>query len=434
MKGIIIYENDLGAINAVKLRHASFCYESVGNNITDTLKGRPVACESANCSKEDTYDFETGALIALMKMCGREKVIKACDELYKDNNYKNALQETTDNNEKLIEENNYLKYIKSCNESTIKSLEDTNKTLKKEKEQIIVARNILYNNLREENEKLKLDCEKLQHGYNDINILFCGGRQNGKQHKALVELFKNVDQKKVDAAYKKAYNTTLPVWQKEILKQMYDICKESKERDYLASLIDSSKYATQYADEWFYKIPTKRQEMWAKILSALQDPPVDIKVAKQDITSFLKELQDHFPKAIWNDSKCLPTEYINPHWFEYDYIYFALFRYVGKGDLRICYDECKHAWIDKPVIDYLPPMRWDLFKKGRIAVRLTKDNYKDFYDICEKELGRSPSYKPEGYAYAPMEKFVLRYDKKLKGYIFLGSTESKKIVNWEDVR
>jgi hypothetical protein len=32
------------------------------------------------CSKDDTYDFETGALIALMKMCGVDKVVRACNE------------------------------------------------------------------------------------------------------------------------------------------------------------------------------------------------------------------------------------------------------------------------------------------------------------------------------------------------------------------
>ena len=141
------------------------------------------------CSPDDTYDFETGALIALMKMCGRDKVIKACDELYKDDNYKNALQEVTENALK-------------C------SVEYLNKTVDKLSHAIDNYKNDLYKvtkrcrELEEENEKLKLDCEMLQHGYNDM--MFCGGRQNGKQYTFLVDLFKKLDQMIVDDAYKGA--------------------------------------------------------------------------------------------------------------------------------------------------------------------------------------------------------------------------------------
>ena len=69
-----------------------------------------------------------------------------------------------------------------------------------------------------------------------------------------------------------------------------------------------------------YKIPTKRNEMWENILKAFKCPPVEIKVAKEDITTFLKELQDKIPEARWNGSDCLVTEYTNPYWFKHDYI------------------------------------------------------------------------------------------------------------------
>jgi hypothetical protein len=36
---------------------------------------------TSRCDKSDTYDFETGALIALMKMCGVKKVKKAAKKL-----------------------------------------------------------------------------------------------------------------------------------------------------------------------------------------------------------------------------------------------------------------------------------------------------------------------------------------------------------------
>lgn len=176
------------------------------------------------------------------------------------------------------------------------------------------------------------------------------------------------------------------------------------------------------------KPSTKRQEMWENILSASQDPPVDIKVAKQDIKAFLKELQDHIPKARWNGSDCLVTEYTNPYWFNHDYIYFALFRYNDKGNLRISYDEIKHSWINKPVIEYIAPMRWGLFKKGRLAVKVTYENYKGFYDACERELGKKPATIYCG----DFTVSICKKDGKFE--IFDIKDQDKKIVNWEDVK
>jgi hypothetical protein len=171
--------------------------------------------------------------------------------------------------------------------------------------------------------------------------------------------------------------------------------------------------------------------MWENILSASQDPPVDIKVAKQDIKAFLKELQDHIPKARWNGSDCLVTEYTNPYWFNHDYIYFALFRYDDKANLKICYDECKHSWINKPVIEYIAPMRWDLFKKGRLAVKVNYYNYKEFCEACEKELGK----KPSTYFWDNVTISICKKDGNFEIFtIEHQKSTGRKIVDWEDVR
>lgn len=326
------------------------------------------------CSPEDTYDFETGALIALMKMCGRDKVIKACDELYKDDNYKNALQEVTENNEKLIEENNHLKYVKSCNESTIESLENTR--------DLLINKN---NELIEEN-------KKHQH---ENDLCKC----SEKALKCSVDYLN----KTIAKLNKEAYNTKLPVWQKEALNQMYG------------------------------KPRTKREEMWEKILGVTKGSSVEIKVVKQDITTFLRELQDKRPEVRWNGSDCLPVDLSVPDWFKHDYIYFFLFRNYDKGNLRLCYGVKPHScpsWV-RIKVDYLPPMHWDLFKKGRLAVKVTYENYKEFYEACEKELGKKPTAMYCG-------DFTVSICKKDGNFeIFTMEDQKKtgrKIVNWEDVR
>lgn len=419
MKGYIIFENFNKLIE---------CKEILDGNYTCMISDYPNGefsgvinrVTGARCNKDDTYDFETGALIALMKMCGREKALKAVEELY------------------LLKEPRGADHDGDVLESKAEYVDKENKRL------------------IEENEKLKLDCEKLQHGYNDM--VFCGGRQNGKQHTALVNMFKEIDQKKVDAAYKEAYNTTLPVWQKEALNQMYGVYKESKEKselprtldnngttylksfqiikhnDQLDSLIEGSRaFARKCVDEWLYKLPTKREEMWEKILGVTKGSSVEIKVVKQDITTFLLELQDKMPEVRWNGSDCLPVDLSVPDWFKHDYIYFFLFRNYDKGNLRLCYSVKPHScpsWV-RIKVDYLPSIHWDLFKKGRLAVKVTYENYKEFYEACEKELGKKPATMYCG-------DFTVSICKKDGNFeIFTMEDQKKtgrKIVNWEDVR
>lgn len=84
-------------------------------------------------------------------------------------------------------------------------------------------------------------------------------------------------------------------------------------------------------------------------------------------------------------------------------------------------------------INNIPPMRWDLFKKGRLAVKVNYfiDNYKEFCDACERELGKKPStYLWDNVAISICKKdgcfeiFTMEDQKKT----------GRKIVNWEDVR
>lgn len=419
MKGYIIFENFNKLIECKEILDGKYTC-MISDYPNGEFSGVINRVTGARCNKDDTYDLETGALIALMKMCGREKALKAVEELY------------------LLKESRGADLDGDVLESKAEYVAKENKRL------------------IEENEKLKLDCEKLQHGYNDM--VFCGGRQNGKQHTALVNMFKKIDQKKVDAAYKEAYNTTLPVWRKELLNQMYGVYKESKEKselprtldingttylksfqiikhnDQLDSLIEGSRaFARKCVDEWLYKLPTKREEMWEKILGVTKGSSVEIKVVKQDITTFLRELQDKMPDVRWNGSDCLPVDLSVPDWFKHDYIYFFLFRNYDKGNLRLCYGVKPHScpsWV-RIKVDYLPPMHWDLFKKGRLAVKVTYENYKEFYEACEKELGKKPATmycgeftvsicKDDG----NFEIFTIEQQKKT----------GRKIVNWEDVR
>lgn len=522
MKGIIIYENDLRAINAAKLKHASFCCEFTADDITDTLKGTPVICKSANCNKEDTYDFEVGALIALMKLCGVEKVKKAAKETFFDvaensvNEYEekiHALEKErkrlnmsncakTILNNKLLEENSRLNYIKSCNESTIKSLENTRDLLINKNNELISDKDKSWKNYQrniqkkqdrineleaqvkaseddklknieyyeEKIEKLKTDCEKLQHGYLDTDMIFCGGRQNGKQHTLLVDLFKKIDQKKVDAAYKEAYNTTLPVWQKEALKQMYDIRKESKEKidlprtldingvkyrkmlqikdfsnDQLDSLIEGSKYAIPYVDEWLYKIPTKREEMWEKIFALHKESDVIIKVKKEDLNTFLHEIENKIPEITWlSGIKIFETKYTIGDIYEAlktcDVIYFRVWK-----ETKLSFSDDSHIFPYRELkhIDYLPPMRWDLFKKGRIVIGCTEEEVPEFREKAKRELGniRIEKYSIENIHCNGPIRVYYHYDKDINWMRPLDVTgiprvkiNNHKVVYWEDVR
>lgn len=491
MKGYIIFENFNKLIECKEILDGGYtCVISDCPN--GTFSGVINRVTGARCNKDDTYDFETGALIALMKMCGVDKVVRACNEAFSEDTFKTYaikyerelndlkkvfdkikdlkdfykknyedvkehygklgdrnkyliddinkkleyIKEKDEEIKKLKKENSNLSYIKSCNESTIKSLENTR--------DLLINKN---NELIEENEKLKLDCEKLQHGYNDM--IFCGGRQNGKQYTLLVDLFKKLDQKKVDAAYKEAYNNEY-----KYLESLSVVRRNSEQINKLTvdSLIEESRaFTRKCVDEWLYKIPTKREEMWEKIFDLHKERDVIIKVKKEDINTFLHELENKIPEITWVTCvKIFETKYtIKDIYFElktHDAIYFRLWK-VNKlsysSDSHIySYRELKH-------IDYLPPMRWDLFKKGRRIIRVNTDKLDEFMTKCSKELGgimrpNLKRYKDFTHIFVMISDY--HYDNKPTIHIMTPEDlvrnqhenskkySDKKIVDWEDVR
>lgn len=455
MKGIIIYEDYRGkeVVEAIKLGMVNYeCKSDTSDGSwINNLSGVRKESTQARCNKDDTYDFEIGALISLMKMCGAKKSAEACCEAFP--------HETSGS---IYRENK--RYIKR-----IKELEEKNEALKKEKEQIIVAKNVLYNKLEkeneklqheydlcknsenalkcsvdylnksiaklntaiygykedlnkvaerckeleEENEKLKLDCEKLQHGYIDTDMIFCGGRQNGKQYTLLVDLFKKIPQNKVDEAYKEAYNTKLPVWQREFLKEALSI----------------------------YKPPTKREQMWNDIISCGDcEHSKYVEVKKEDLQTFVKECNE---KKIFN---IIGYEFCpRGDWFYDDRCIFQIFR---KPAGFICAKRVGFASEDA-IIDYLPPMRWDLFEKGRKIVRVTPENIDEFIVKCTNKFGSIMKpvlkrYKDFTHIFVMISDY--HYDNKPTIHIMTPEDlvrnqhenpkkySDKKIVDWEDVR
>ena len=238
MKGFMIYEtplwgNEENTVYLQEVKDASYTLKQIGSDdITCYLEGiatkDPVT--KATCNKDDTYDFEEGALIALMKKCGAKKAAEACCEafphetsgsIYRENKrYIKRIKELEKENERLkekvddfyaynkglideIDQKNHeiisLKTLKLTNESLKKdnaAFRKECKKLKEENERLeasICAKGVLNDKLlkdyhsaqtayeimveqsadlidtvkklEEENEKLKLDCEKLQHGY-----------------------------------------------------------------------------------------------------------------------------------------------------------------------------------------------------------------------------------------------------------------------------
>lgn len=524
MKGFYIYEVEsrIGTVvDCLELGDIdnTFTQEFAPGTITEEVKMHALVSKGtkSKCSKEDAYDFETGALISLMKMCGQEKVTKACEELYRDKKYKNKLQETTDCLNDLSKR--YDGVVRYCD-----SLREANKGLQEEKEQIIVAKNILYNKLEkenkelkgnidelfeseqhtkselgrlyfekhrleEENEKLKLDCEKLQHGYNDIDnvpsghwdgdildIVFLPGRACGKQYKTLVEMFKKIDQKKVDEAYKEAYNTTLPVWQKEFLRQAYEIRKESKEKTELprtldingtvyrksiqikdfgeeitklaeesstkpAFTIDHGSMMTGFGPSNLFTI-SKREKMWDDILKEGRTP---VWVKREDIHDFLEECQTMGIK--WSSGK-LPLETMPFHMTDgYEGAYFFVhtsldiskskhgakeFRHVMTWWATACPEEVEAA------IHYIRPMRWDLFEKGRIVIKVEKESYGEF---CSRMLSHFDKVGVNAFNHTcKFGYFAFNKDTRYVERILssdCGQTKEinrRKVVDWEDVR
>lgn len=258
-------------------------------------------------------------------------------------------------------------------------------------------------------------------------MMFCGGRQNGKQFTLLVDLFKKLDKKKVQEAYKKAYGDRV-IW-----------CTSQPEIHPLSTAImESAIYLGKNPvctsiDEWAYKNPTKREQMWERIFEIHKTKDVIIVVEKKDVNAFLHEIEDRIPEIRWASwQKIFEAKRTIKDIYEAlktcDRIYFRLRK---ENELSYSSDPVTYQYKGFEDISYFPPMRWDLFKKGRLAVKVTYRNYKEFYEACEKELGKKPSsYFSSDYTVSICKKdgcfevFTVEHQKKT----------GKKIVDWEDVR
>lgn len=540
MKGIIINEGshllDNKYVNACYIQNADLTIQLAPDEDAQySLSG--VKNKSANscCSKSDEYDFEVGALIALMKLCGLEKSAKAYAEIFDDSAYGDALIEKEQIivaknvlNDRLRDRNKILEDALDtwkqhyCDlDHKINALEEENEKLKSEKDkgcknhqkamqkkqdrineletrlsneiennkadkeyyekeiksrdykiglwensdnalrhEIKITRDALnmwkrrYNDLNMENYELKMDCEKLQHGYIDTDMAICGCRRSGKQHKALVDLFKKMDQEKVDAAYKEAYNTTLPVWQKEFLKQAIEVRKMSKDR--LDSLQpENFSFEAEYIDtdalealRDCHKKPTftksanlitlsKREKMWDDILKEGRTP---IYVKREDVHSFLEECQAAGIK--WASSK-MPMEARISDLFEEssDGLYFFVMTSlsISKRELRHVMTWWYSASEEETAkrIEYLPPMRWDLFAKGRLAVKVTKENYSEFCGSVLAhfdKVGISAFNHACKFGYYIFNKDTNYVDRVCVSDVSSTTMNHRKVVDWEDVR
>ena len=122
------------------------------------FEGEKTGCAAkVKCSPDDTYDFEIGALIALMKMCGREKSAMAYAEIFDDTAYGDALIERDKLKEKVDDLYTYNKGLigeidqKNHEIISLKALKLTNESLKKDNESFRKT----CEKLKEENKELK---------------------------------------------------------------------------------------------------------------------------------------------------------------------------------------------------------------------------------------------------------------------------------------
>lgn len=469
MKGFIIYEDYRGkkVVEAVKLGAVNYVTSSSDGDWVSELSGIRKSSTQAYCNEEDTYDFETGALIALMKMCGFDKSYKAIEEAFKYNSYDaKKSKELEEENRELKKRINDLENYNNQLEERVAAEQRGGYKLLKDMEKLqhdydlcknsenalkcsvdylnktIAKLNTAIYAYKEDLNKVTKRCEELEIKESMLNkqeeaikkreeklFVYFGGRQNGKQYTLLVELFKNIDQKKVDAAYKEAYNTTLPVWQKEVLKQMYDIHKESKEKIELQGFHIEAKPST------------KREQMWNDILACGDcEHSKYVEVKKEDLEAFAKECNE---KKIFSISGY--EFHLQEFWFADDRCIFQIFR---KPAGFICAKSVGFAYEDS-IVDYLTPMRWDLFEKGRKIVRVTPENIDDFILKCTNKFGSIMKpvlkrYKDFTHAFIMISDY--HYDNKPTIHIMTPEDlvrnqhenpkkySDKKIVNWEDVR
>lgn len=461
MKGFYIYENDAfpKMTDCVKLNYVSHQVEIFPDpTITISFQGDGSIVEktSAKCSKKDTYDFETGALIALMRMCGLEKSAKAYAEIFDDTAYGDALIEI----EKLKEENKRLnerqpsdlprrlKYkneiLKKDNENLvntrdllihennklnaqIESLETQIESLRtqirmmSEKEADLINYNKSLENVRDrllnesihrlrdkidlkekyvalkvENEKLKIDCEKLRHGYSAglgrlVNI-------NG------------VNYRECDEKGRVVWMTSQP-----------------ERFSFFANYIDTDTLDTLRGCQ---KKPdvSKREQMWDDILAPGRTP---VLVKREDVTDFLDECT--IAAVTWRTGTA-PNK-MRPH-FNGEGAYFFIESSKGKHSMTWwCTADPSEA---ESAINYIRPMRWDLFEKGRIVIKVKKEDHSEF---CMEVFNHFTKVGISSFNHScKFGYFVFNKDTNYVERISVSDHDNfkeinrRKVVNWEDVR
>lgn len=482
MKGIIIYGNPMWDGNE-GVTYCEFMNEAslelthyAPKTIMSCLKGGASECSKALCSKDDEYDFKTGALIALMKMCGLEKSAKAYAEIFDDTAYGDALIER-DKLERLLryakdDINKKLEYIKKKDEE-IEQLKEKNSGLYNlarkyvdeidQKDHEIISLKALKRtneNLKKDNEAFRKTCEKLKEENewlkNTRDLLISKNNELIEKKKDLKKklnaMYGYIDTDNVKPELPRTLDINGTTYHKEI--SLKDLHKEynfkrgvmitgwSPEKDFIGQtdkLTGLSKFT------WELKIPTKREHMWAEIFALHKESDVVIKVKKEDANTFFHEIENKIPEITWlSNIKIFETKYTIGDIYEAlktcDAIYFRLHK---RNKLTYSIDPHIYPYRELKSIDYLPPMRWDLFKKGRIVVGCTEEKIPEFREKVVKELGnvRMEKYSVENLHCNGPIKVYFHYDKDtnwLKPLLVSGIPRFKvnnhKVVYWEDVR
>lgn len=399
------------------------------------------------CSPDDTYDFETGALIALMKMCGVEKVVRACNEAFSEDTFKTYTIKYERELNTLKKDFDKVKDLKDFYKKNYNERLEEIKNLKKEKEQFLKDMGKLQheydlckkseNALQKDNEAFRKTCRELKEENerlkNTRDLLISKNNELIEKKKDLKKklnaMYGYIDTDNVKPELPRTLDINGTVYRKSI--QIKDFGEQISKLT-VDSLIEQSRaFTRKCVDEWLYEPPTKREKMWENIFALHKESDVIIKVKKEDVNTFLHEIENKIPEITWVSSvKIFETKYTIDDIYAglklRDVVYFRLSKetklsYSGDPDIYQ-YRELKH-------IDYLPPMRWDLFKKGRLVVKVDTDNYKDFYNKCEEEIGRKPRDIYIG-TFTVYYKNGIFFTRPYKDTIPF----AKKIVDWEDVR
>ena len=393
MKGIAIYEipfMGMEYVRAVDIRNADYTFEaSTLEDASVSLSGYFSKSSQAKRSKNDTYDFEIGALIALMKMCGKEKTEKAYLETF----FKGG-------------DPGDCPYYQICKEPTIKRLEEENERLCEKIERFDRMLRICRDNnksLTAENEKLKLDCEKLKKGYSAglgrlVNI-------NG------------VNYRECDEKGRVVWMTSQP-----------------ESFSFFANYIDTDALEALRV--------SKREKMWDDILKEGRTP---VYVKREDIHDFLEECQVVGIK--WSSGK-MPLETMPFHMSEgYAGVYFFIMTSLDISKTKRGAKEFRHVmswWCTadpaevEAAIHYIRPMRWDLFEKGRIVVKVNKENHSEF---CSRvfshftKVGISSFNRACKFGYLAFNKDTQYVESVLSSDCDdIKEINRRKVVDWEDVR